>query len=76
MTAAARFSAFLTKCHWPCGGRKSNQRLEFVRFPQIHSAHHNKAEKREPLSTRSGEMFNLSQKPQVIPLRSASEAKG
>jgi hypothetical protein len=34
------------------------------------------SKKRELLSTRSGEMFNLSQKPQVIPLRSASEAKG
>ncbi len=34
------------------------------------------SKKHEPLSTRRGQMFNLSQKPQVIPLRSASEAKG
>ena len=32
------------------------------------------SKKRESLSTRSGEMSNLSQNPQVIPLRSASEA--
>jgi hypothetical protein len=35
-----------------------------------------RSKKHEPLSTRRGQMFNLSQKPQVIPLRSASEAKG
>jgi len=29
-----------------------------------------RSKKREPLSTRTGVMFNLSRKPQVIPLRS------
>jgi len=40
-TATAWFSAFLTKCHLAMRGRKSNPQLEFDRFPQIHSAHHN-----------------------------------
>jgi hypothetical protein len=35
-----------------------------------------RSKKHELLSTRRGQMFNLSQKPQVIPLRSASEANG
>src|SRR5258708_14681392 len=38
--------------------------------------HATPSKKREPLSTRSGEMFNLSRKPQFILLRAVSGAKG
>ena len=51
-----------------------NLRMEFLRTT-TQTTPVTPSKKREPLSTRRGEMFNLSRKPQVIPLRSASEGK-